>query len=119
LIDAADDGKVALPIKPGNYRLGFERTYVSEGVKTGEGFLFDIYRERKLQEKLLEEVALKNDLSIVDVKLLYFLSQSNKNCTLREIAAILNITRKELKTAIQRLLDKELIKAQEKVEKCK
>jgi len=117
LIDAADDGKVALPIKPGNYRLGFERTYVSEGVKTGEGFLFDIYRERKLQEKLLEEVALKNDLSIVDVKLLYFLSQSNKNCTLREIAAILNITRKELKTAIQRLLDKELIKAQEKVEK--
>jgi len=117
LIDAADDGKVALPIKSGSYRLGAERTCVSEGVKTGEGFLFDIYRERKLQEMLLEEVALKNDLSIADVKLLYFLSQFNKNCTKREVAEILNITRKELKTAVQELLEKELIIEQENEDK--
>ncbi|MFU0826973.1 MAG: Glyco-trans-2-like domain-containing protein [Lachnoclostridium sp.] len=117
LIDAASDGKVALPIKPGNYWLGSERTYISESIKAGEGFLFDIYREQKLLEKLLEEAAIKNEISIVDVKLLYFLSLSYKNCTFKEIAAILNITRKELNTAIQKLLAKDLIEAKEKPEK--
>ena len=111
-IYAASDGRVAL--SNGNYRLATESS-VSKGVKEGEGFLFDTYRERKLQEMLLEEVALKNELSIVDVKLLYFLSQPNKNCTFKDMATILNITGKELKTAVQKLMEKGLIKAQEKV----
>jgi len=111
-IYAASDGRVAL--SNGNYRLATESS-VSKGVKEGEGFLFDTYRERKLQEMLLEEVALKNELSIVDVKLLYFLSQPNKNCTFKDMATILNITGKELKTAVQKLTEKGLIKAQEKV----
>ena len=115
-IYSASDGKVALSNKRGNYRLGTERYIVSEGVKAGEGFLFDSYRECKLLEMLLEEVALKNDLSVIDVKLLYFLSHSHKNCTLNEIAAILNISRKELKNAVFNLLEKELIDLYEKVE---
>lgn len=115
-IYAASDGRVALSNKHGSYRLSIERYGISEGVKEGGGFLFDIYRERILREILLEEAALKNDLSLVDVKLLIFLSQSNKKCTFKDMTAILNITRKELKTAIQKLLEKELIEAQEKAE---
>jgi len=114
LIDVANDGKVALPIKPRVYRLGTERIRVSEWVKAGEGFLLDNYRERILLEMLLEVAALKNELSVVDVKLLYFLNQPYKNGTFKEIADILGITRKELKNAIQRLLDRELIEVQEK-----
>ncbi|MGN1148996.1 MAG: glycosyltransferase family 2 protein, partial [Lachnospiraceae bacterium] len=100
LIEAAGDGSILL----GNYKLGTERTNVSEGVQEGEGFFFDVYRERKLQERLFDVVALKNELLTVDVKLLYFLSQPHENCTLKEMTNILNITRRELTLSIQRLL---------------
>lgn len=115
LIEAAGDGEVAFSILPGNYKLGNERTTVSEGVQEGEGFFFDIYRERKLQEILFDAVALKNELSTVDVKLLYYLSQPHENCTFKEMTDILNITRRELTLAIQKLLSKEMIEAHEKV----
>ncbi|MGN0141815.1 MAG: glycosyltransferase family 2 protein, partial [Roseburia sp.] len=114
LIEAAGDGVVAPSILPGNYKLGDERTNVSEGVQEGEGFFFDIYRERKLQEKLFDVVALRNELLTVDVKLLYYLSQPHEKCTFKEMTSILNITRRELSAAIQRLLAKDMIEAKEK-----
>lgn len=114
LFDAASDGSVSPLNLPGNYRLGNERTNVSRGVQEGEGIFFDIYRERKLQERLFDIVALRNDLKTVDVKLLYFLSQSHENCTFKEAADILNISRRELSASIQRLLAREMISAAEK-----
>lgn len=114
LIEAAGDGDVAPLILPGSYRLGAERTNVSEAVQEGEGFFFDIYRERKLQERLFDAVALKNELSVADVKLLYYLSQPHENCTFREMSSILNIGRRELSQALQRLLAKEMIEVREK-----
>ncbi len=113
LFDIAGDGEV-FPILPGSYRLGEERTNVSEGVQDGEGPLFELYRERKLQEKLFDTVVLRNDLSINEAKLLYYLSQPHEKCTFKEMANILNITRGGLSLAIQRLLSKELIEALEK-----
>lgn len=114
LFDAAGDGVVLPLIMPGIYKLGDERTNVSEGVQEGEGFFFDLYREQKLQEKLFDVVALRNDLTTVDVKLLYYLSQPHENCTFKEMANILNISRRGLSSAIQRLLAKELIEMLEK-----
>lgn len=114
LIYTASDGRVAPSIKNGNYRLITES--INESIKNGKGFWFDIYRERLLQEMLLEEVAATNDLSLVDVKLLYLLNQSDKNCKFKDMAAILNITGKELKSAVLHLLEKELIEAREKAE---
>ena len=113
-LDAAGDGEVAPFIIPGNYKLGTERTRVSEGVQGGEGPFFDTFRERKLQERLFDTVALKYDMPVSDVKLLYYLSQPHENCTLKEMASILNITRRELSSAIQRLLAKEMIEAKGK-----
>lgn len=114
LIDAAGDGEVAPVILPGNYKLGDERTSVSEGVQEGEGFFFDLFRERKLQEMLFDTVALKNDLATNDVKMLYYLSQPHENCTVKEVKDILNITKGELTRTIQRLSAKELIETKEK-----
>lgn len=114
LIDAAGDGEVAPVILPGNYKLGDERTSVSEGVQEGEGFFFDLFRERKLQEMLFDTVALKNDLATNDVKMLYYLSQPHENCTVKEVKDILNITKGELTRTIQRLSAKELIEIKEK-----
>lgn len=109
LIEAAGDGVVAPTILPGNYKLGDERTSVSEAVQEGEGFFFDIYRERKLQERLFDVIALRNELLTVDVKLLYYLSQPHEKCTFKEMTGILNISRRELSQAVQRLLAKEMI----------
>lgn len=114
LIDAAGDGIVSPAIFPGNFKLGDERTNVSEGVQEGEGVFFDLYREQKLQEKMFDAVALRNELTTADVKLLYYLSQPHEKCTFKEMASILNITRGGLRLSIQRLLAKELIEPKDK-----
>ncbi len=114
LFDAASDGSVSPLNIPGTYRLGNERTRIGEGALEGEGVFFDAYREQKLQERLLDIVALRNDLATVDVKLLYFLGQSHEKCTLKETADILHITRRELSASIQKLLGKEMIAVMEK-----
>lgn len=119
LFDAAGDGEVALSILPGNYKLGSERTSVSEQIREGEGLFFDSYRERKLRERSLEVVALKNDFTVAEVKLLYYLSMPHGSCTLKEIADILNLTRGGLNQAIQKLLSRDMIEAQEKEKKTK
>ncbi len=114
LFDAASDGNVSFPGMPGNYKLGDERTRVSESVLDEEGFFFDVYKERKLQEKLFDIVALRNDLTTDDVKLLYYLSQSHEACTSKEMADVLNISRRELSVSVQKLLAKEMIAVLEK-----
>ena len=114
LIEAAGDGVVAPSILPGSYKLGAERTSVSEGVQEGEGFFFDSYRERKLQERLFDVVALKNELQTVDIKLLFYFSRPHENCTFKETTEILDITRRELSFSIQSLLSRNLIEVKEK-----
>ena len=81
LLDAASDGSVSPLDLHGNYKLGSERTKVSEGIQEGEGIFFDLYRERKLLEKLFDVVALRNDLTTVDIKILYYLNGPHENCT--------------------------------------
>lgn len=114
LFDAAGDGSVSPLNVPGTYRLGNERTRIGQGALEGEGVFFDAYRERKLQERLLDIVALRNDLATVDVKLLYFLGQPHEKCTLKEIAEMLGITRLELSASVQKLLAREMIAPVEK-----
>ncbi len=114
LIDIAADGTV-LPLA--NYKLGDERTNVSDGVRAGEGFFFDLYREVKVLEKLFDVVALRNELQTDDVKVLFYLYEARVDCTFKETARILNMSRTELSASLQRLTGKELIKAPEKPKK--
>ncbi|MCD8131579.1 MAG: glycosyltransferase [Lachnospiraceae bacterium] len=114
LIDVAADG-TALPIV--DRKLGDERTSVSDGVKEGEGFFFDLYREVKGLEKLFDVVALRNELQTDDVKVLFYLHEARVDCTFKETARILNMTRTQLSAAVQRLTAKELIKEPEKSKK--
>ncbi len=114
LIDIAADGTVS-PIA--NYKLGDERTNVSDSVKAGEGVFFDLYREMKVLEKLFDVVALRYELQTNDVKLLFYLYESRVDCTFKETARILNMTRTQLATSLQRLTSKELTKEPEKPKK--
>ena len=58
-------------------------------------------------------MALRNDLTTMDVKVLYFLSQPHENCTLKEMADILNISRRQLSGSIQRMQAREMLTVQE------
>lgn len=109
LVDAASDGNV-LPLSiSGNYRLGDERTRISGAVQEGEGIFFDSYRERKLQDRMFDIVAIRNELKTVDVEVLYYFSRAHGSCTLKETAEILSISVKMLSAAIQRLLSRGLL----------
>lgn len=109
LIDAAGDGAVGLPVLPGSMKLGDERISVSVSISEGAGILFDTYRESKLLERYLEVVALKQDLTLEDVKLLFYLSQTDESCTLKEMSEVMQVKRRKLLLSIQKLIAKEMI----------
>lgn len=113
LIDAAGDGAVGFPVLPGNMKLGDERITVSLSVTEGAGILFDTYREEKLLDRYLEIVALKQDLAFEDVKLLFYLSQTEGSCTLKEMSEITQLKRRKLVMSIQKLIGKEIIRLKE------
>ena len=113
LIDAAGDGAVGPAILPGSMKLGDERISVSLNVAEGVGILFDTYREGKLLDRYLETVALKYDLSFEEVKLIFYLSQADEGCTLKEMSEVTQIRKRKLEIAIQKLISKEYIKQKE------
>lgn len=116
LVDSAGDGVVGPPLLPGSMKLGDERVSVSLSVAEGAGIFFDAYRERRLLDRYLETVALRQDLSDVDVKLLFYLSQTDEGCTLKEISDVTGIKRARLVGSIQKLILKELIRLKDVTE---
>lgn len=110
LIDAAQDG--AVPPLPASTRLGNERVRISSGALAGSGVLFDRFRERKLLDYYLEAAALKNDLSVQEVRLLLYLRQSGAS-TRRELAEFAGLSRGSLSVLLNRLTSKGLIEITE------
>lgn len=109
LIDAAGDGSVGPVMLPNSMKLGDERISVSLSITEAAGILFDTYREGKLLDRYLETVAIKHDLNFEDVKLLFFLSQTDEGCTLSEMAEVTQIKRRKLVLSVQKLLGKEFL----------
>lgn len=108
LIDAAEDGTVP----PVSKRLGNERVQVSPGALEGEGFLFDLFRERKLLDYYLEPAAQKNDLSLPEARLLLVLGQSVPS-TRKELADFAGLSQGRLSMLLNRLEGKRLISVTE------
>lgn len=113
LLDAAGDGSVPPPILPNSRKLGNERMQVSPDVLSGEGVLYDAFRERKLLERYLETAALKNDLALPDAKLLLALRSLAFQPTRRELADFVNLPRGTLSLSLQKLTARGLIKLAE------
>ena len=113
LLDAAGDGSVPPPILPNSRKLGNERMQVSPDVLSGEGVLYDAFRERKLLERYLETAALKNDLALPDAKLLLALRDLTFQPTRRELADFVNLPRGTLSLSLQKLTGRGLVKLTE------
>lgn len=114
LIDAAGDGIVPPAILPGSMKLGDERISISLGATEGAGFLFEAFRERKLLDRYLETVALKQDMSLEEVKVLFYLSGLEESSSIQEMADITVTKKSKLRLAIQKLAARDMIRVQDK-----
>lgn len=112
-IDAAKDGAVPPAILPGATRLGEERAKVCQAAVAGEGVLMDNYRTRKLLERYLEPVALKHNLSMTEIWVLFYLCHPHNVRTRRELADFIDISRSALSMALKKLTLKGLIKIED------
>lgn len=110
LVDAAGDGMVPPTILPGAKKLGDERNRVYPEAVSGEGILMESYRSRKLLERYLETVALKNDLSLKEVTLLLYLSQAHTIRSRKELADFTGMSKNSLAMTLQKLSAKDFIK---------
>lgn len=113
LIDAAGDGTVRPRILPGDKKLGDERGSVLTEAVAEEGILMEAYRNRKLLEYYMEPVALKNDLTLVEVKLLLYIGQDCQLQNRKELSDFTNMSRRKLSIAMQHLISKGYIKVEE------
>lgn len=112
-VDAAGDGGVPPTILPGAKKLGDERNIVCSEAVSGEGILMEIYRNRKLLERYLETVALRSDLSLNEVTLLLYLSQTHTIPNRKELADFTGMSRNSLARTLQKLSSKDFIKITE------
>ena len=113
LLDAAGDGSVPPPMLPNSRKLGNERMQVSPDVLSGEGVLYDAFRERKLLERYVETAALKNDLSLREAKLVLALRDLKFQPTRRELADFTKLPRGTLSLSLQKLAGRGLVKLTE------
>lgn len=112
-LDAAGDGNVLPSMLPGVSKLGDERNNVYPEAVSGEGILTEIYRSRKLLDRYLEIVALRYDLTLKDVTLLLYLSQTSTLRSRKELADFTGMSRNSLSMTLQKLSSKNYIRITE------
>ena len=112
LVDAASDGAVPPSILPGTKKLGEERSRALSATLSGEGIQNEQYRSRKLLDYYLEPLALKNGLSLEEIRLIFNLAQPHCSTTLKELADFTQMTPRHLSSLLQRLSRKSLLKAE-------
>lgn len=111
LVDAAGDGFVPPSFLPGSHRLGKERDDVSANAIRGEGVLLGAYRDQKLFEHYLEVSAIKNDLSMAEMKILFLLLREKRllDTTGREIMELTGLQQSAFALALQKLSLKNMV----------
>lgn len=109
LIDVAGDDRVPLGVFPSSLKLGDERISTKLRVGEGKGLFWDSFFEKKLLERYLEIVALKQDLTLDDIKLLYFLSLADELGDTKKIAEIIGVKRSKLMISLQKLVNREIL----------
>lgn len=114
LVDGAKDGMIPPSIFPASKKLGQERLKVSEEALSGEGILIDAYRNRKLLDYYLEPISIKNGLTLDETRLLLYLNQPHPMQNRQELADFMGITPRSLSLLLQRLINKKLIKIENK-----
>lgn len=112
-VEAAGDGAVPPTLLPGSTKLGNERSSINTDAVAKDGVLAEAYRNRKLLQRYLETVGLRYDLSLNEVTLLLYLSQTTSAHTRSDLADFIGISKNNLSIALQKLVAKDYIKITE------
>lgn len=112
-LDAATDGAVPPTILPGATKLGEERASVCQEAVSSEGILSDSYRSRKLLERYLETVAIKNGISLDEANLLLHLSHSGGITEKKDLADFAHMSKHRLAITLQKLEARKLIRCED------
>lgn len=113
LLDAAGDGMVPPAILSGSQKLGDERKSACAIAVDGDGILMDEYRDRKLLDRYLEQVALKYEMTLQEVRLLMYLSQLDSVESRKELADFANVKMSNLSLILQKLSAKGILKLED------
>lgn len=113
LLDAAGDGMVAPAILRGSKKLGNERSSACTIDVDGDGVLMDEYRDRKLLDRYLEQVAIKNEMTLQEVRLLMYLSQPHGIDSRKELVDFTNMSWGSLSFVLQKLSARGLLKVED------
>ncbi len=113
LVHAATDGLVLPAALPGSWKLGEERSRLCLEAAEREGILAEAYRSRKLLDRCLETVALKNKLSLREVRLLMSLSYLREARSRRDLADFAGLTTRSLSASLQKLAARGMVKTEE------
>ena len=112
LLDAASDGTVPPSILPGTKKLGEERSRALSAALSAEGIQNEQYRCRKLLDYYLEPLALKNGLTLEEMRLMFHLAQPHCSSTLKELADFTQMPPRHLSSLLQKLSRKALLKTE-------
>lgn len=113
LLDAAGDGMVPPAILRGSKKLGNERSSACAIDVDGDGVLMDEYRDRKLLDRYLEQVAIKNEMTLQEVRLLTYLSQPHGVNSRKELVDFTNMNWGSLSIILQKLVAKGMLKVED------
>ncbi len=107
----AKDGFVPPVMLPGSIKLGQERqsACIREAVE-GDGVPLKLYRCRKLWERYLEVIALKNSITVEEVIVLWYLNQELKVEDTQQLADLTGMTRRNAGSATARLERRGMVK---------
>ncbi len=114
LVDAAGDGFVPPSILPWTKKLGEERVSASQAVMEGEGISMDEYRNRKLLDYYLEPIAIKHELTVEEIRVLFYLTQGNYFRNRKELADFIGMGNRSMAIVLQRLLQKKMVRVTKK-----
>ena len=114
LVDAAGDGLVLPAIFPASKKLGEERLLAKPEAVDGDGILMEDYRSRKLLDYYLEPIAIKNELTLEEMRVILFLSQKNEFKDRKELADLIGMGPRMLTIVLQKLYQKKIVKVTKK-----
>ncbi len=107
----AKDGFVRPSLLPGSVKLGQERhsLCLPEAVEQ-EGIPLEQYRWRKLWERYFEAVALKNDMTMEEVLVLWYLSQDLAFMDTEQLSELSGLAKRNAGIALQKLIKRNMVK---------
>ena len=110
LIDYAGDSMVLPSLLPNTKKLGEERCSANQILLQYNNILSDFYCNRKLLDYYLEPIAIRNDLELNDIKILWGLKHIHTANTISELADSIDMPFHIYSALLPKLTQKKLLK---------